>query len=84
MRTKRALQQNLTFRCLLFTFCMLVFSGGLHAADDEEYQKKKITVQANQETVEQVLDKIGKAADIRFFYNHSAFDFSKKISIFNN
>ncbi len=81
MRTKRALQQNLTFRCLLFTFCMLVFSGGLYAAGEEEYQKKKITVQANQETVEQVLNKIGKAADVRFFYNHSAFDFSKKISI---
>lgn len=81
MRTKRASQQNLTFRCLLFTFCMLVFSGGLYAAGEEEYQKKKITVQANQETVEQVLNKIGKAAEVRFFYNHSAFDFSKKISI---
>lgn len=81
MRAKECYRKNLTFRSLLCAFCMLVFSGGLYAADDEEYQKRKITVQANQETVEQVLDKIGKAGDVRFFYNHSAFDFSRKIDL---
>ena len=68
-------------RFLLAALCMLLFTGSLHAAGDEDYQRKKISVQATNETIEQVLDKISKSADVRFFYNHSALDFSKKITL---
>ena len=81
MWKKRLLQGMSGYRFLVFALFMLVFSGGLRAAGEDEYQKKKISLQATNETVEEVLNKIGKAADIRFFYNHSAFDFSKKITI---
>ena len=68
-------------RFLMVALCMLLFTGSLHAAGDEDYQRKKISVQATNETIEQVLDKISKSADVRFFYNHSALDFSKKITL---
>ncbi len=68
-------------RFLMAALCMLLFTGSLHAAGDEDYQRKKISVQATNETIEQVLDKISKSADVRFFYNHSALDFSKKITL---
>ena len=81
MWKKRLLQGMSGYRFLVFALFMLLSSGGLRAAGEDEYQKKKISLQATNETVEEVLNKIGKAADIRFFYNHSAFDFSKKITI---
>lgn len=80
MQKKRLLRGVSGYRFLVFALFMLVFSGGVRAAGDE-YQKKKISLQAVNETVEEVLNKIGKVADVRFFYNHSAFDFSKKIDI---
>ena len=80
MQKKRLLQGVSGYRFLVFALFMLVFSGGVRAAE-EEYQKKKISLQVVNETVEEVLNKIGKVADVRFFYNHSAFDFSKKIDI---
>lgn len=80
MQKKSVLQGISGGRFLVFALFMLVFSGGVKAAVDE-YQKKKISLQAVNETVENVLDKISKAADVRFFYNHSSFDFSKRISI---
>ncbi len=68
-------------RFLVAVLCILLFSGNIQAAGDQEYQRKKISVQADNETIEQVLDKISKLADVRFFYNHSALDFSKKITL---
>ena len=59
-------------RFLMVALCMLLFTGSLHAAGDEDYQRKKISVQATNETIEQVLDKISKSADVRFFQeNHT-------------
>ena len=81
MQKKRLWQGVSGNRFLVFALFMLVFSGGLRAAVEEEYQKKKISLQAVDETVEEILNKIGKAADVRFFYNHSAFDFQKKMTI---
>ena len=75
MQKKSVLRGISGDRFLVFVLFMLVFSGGVKAAVDE-YQKKKISLQAVNETVENVLDKISKAADVRFFYNHSSFDFS--------
>lgn len=80
MQKKKMLQEFLGHRFLVFALFMLIFSGGLKAAE-EEYQKKKISVQIVNETIEQALNKIGNIADIRFFYNHASFDFSKKINI---
>ena len=80
MQKKRLLRGVSGYRFLVFALFMLFFSGGVRAAGDE-YQKKKISLQAVNETVEEVLNKISKVADVRFFYNHSAFDFSKKIDI---
>ena len=76
MQKKRLLRGVAGFRFLVFALFMLVFSGGARAAGEDEYQKKKISLQAANETVEEILNKIGKVADVRFFYNHSAFDFS--------
>lgn len=82
IQKKKMMQGVLRCRYLLFVLCVLVFSGGAMAAnEDDEYQKKRISIQAANETVEQVLEKIGKLADVRFFYNHSAMDFSKRITI---
>ena len=79
---KKHLQHGVSVcRFLLATLCILLFSGNIHAAGEQDYQRKKISVKATDETIEQVLDKISKAADVRFFYNHSALDFSKKISL---
>ena len=80
MQKKKMLQELLSHRFLMFALFMLIFSGGVQAAE-EEYQKKKISVQIVNETIEQALNKIGTAADVRFFYNHSSFDFSKKINM---
>lgn len=68
-------------RFLLTALCILLFAGNLRAAGDEEYMRKKISVQATNESIEQVLDKISKLADIRFFYNYSVLDFSRKITV---
>jgi len=68
-------------RFLMLALLLVIFSGGAKAAGEDEYQKRKISLQATDESVEQVLDKIGKAADVRFFYNHSAFDFSRKVTV---
>ena len=81
MWKKRLLQGMSGYRFLVFALFMLLSSGGLRAAGEDEYQKKKISLQATNETVEEVLNKIGKAADVRFFYNHSALDFSKRITV---
>ena len=77
MQKKRLLQGMSGYRFLVFALFMLVFSGGSKAAVEDEYQKKKISLQAVDETVEEILNKISKAADVRFVYNHSAFDFQK-------
>lgn len=68
-------------RFLMTALCILLFAGNLRAAGDEEYMRKKISVQATNESIEQVLDKISKLADIRFFYNHAVLDFARKITI---
>ena len=81
MQKKRLLRGVAGFRFLVFALFMLVLSGGARAAGEDEYQKKKISLQAANETVEEILNKIGKVADVRFFYNHSAFDFSKRTSL---
>ena len=81
MQKKRLLQGMSGYRFLVFALFMLVFSGGSKAAVEDEYQKKKISLQAVDETVEEILNKISKAADVRFFYNHSAFDFQKKMTL---
>ena len=81
MQKRRPLQGLSGCRFLVFALFMLVFSGGVRAAGEDEYQKKKISLQVVNETVEEVLNRIGKLADVRFFYNHSAFDFSKKIDL---
>lgn len=44
MQKKKMLQEFLGHRFLVFALFMLIFSGGLKAAE-EEYQKKKISVQ---------------------------------------
>ena len=51
-------------RFLLTALCILLFAGNLRAAGDEEYMRKKISVQATNESIEQVLDKISKLAPI--------------------
>ena len=81
MQKKRLLRGTAGFRFLVLALFMLVFSGGVRAAGEDEYQKKKISLQAANETVEEVLNKIGKVADVRFFYNHSAGDCSEEISL---
>lgn len=58
MQKKKMLQEFLGHRFLVFALFMLIFSGGLKAAE-EEYQKKKISVQIVNETIEQALNKIG-------------------------
>ena len=42
MQKKKMLQEFLGHRFLVFALFMLIFSGGLKAAE-EEYQKKKIS-----------------------------------------
>ena len=56
MQKKKMLQEFLGHRFLVFALFMLIFSGGLKAAE-EEYQKKKISVQIVNETIEQALIK---------------------------
>lgn len=68
-------------RFLMTALCILLFAGNLRAAGDEEYKRMKISVQATNESIEQVLDKISRLADIRFFYNYSVLDFSRKITV---
>lgn len=69
-------------RCgLLVALFMLFFAGGLRAEGEEDYKREKISVRIVDETVDEALNKIGKLANVRFFYNHSDMNFSKKISI---
>ena len=78
---KRRVLQGLSFmRFLMLACCMLVFCG-VHAQEDNEYQKRKISLQVNNETIERTLDQIAKLADVRFFFNHSAEDFSKRVTL---
>ena len=56
MQKKRLLQGMSGYRFLVFALFMLVFSGGSKAAVEDEYQKKKISLQAVDETVEEILN----------------------------
>lgn len=80
MRNKVFYRNGLRYKGLLAFLFVLFFAGGVKAAG-EEYKREKISVQTVNEAVGEVLNKIGKIANVRFFYNHSDMNFSKKISI---
>lgn len=50
-------------------------------ASSQDYKTKKITVSANNESLESVLQTISKSVGIRFFYNHAKVDVARKVSI---
>lgn len=49
-------------------------------ASSQDYKAKKITVSANNESLEGVLQTISKNVGIRFFYNHSKINVQRKVS----
>ncbi len=72
---------HLKCRYLLFVLGTFFFLGTAIAAKDDGYSRKKISVSATDETIEQVLNKVGQIANVRFFYNHLSVDMNRKVSI---
>lgn len=67
---------------LLLLVMMLLFVGNVaNAQNQADYQTTRITVSATNEPVEQVLNKVGNLANVRFFYNHSELDFLRNVTI---
>ncbi len=52
-----------------------------YAENDDHYRKTLITLQVKDENTEDVLNKVAELAHVQFFYNHSAFNLQKKVSL---
>lgn len=79
---KRNYQEGMKCYSLLLLGMMLFFVGSVANAQKQvDYQTTRITVKATNEPVEQVLNKVGSLANVRFFYNHSELDFLKNVTI---
>lgn len=52
-----------------------------HAQNNDNYRQQNISLNVNNEPLEQVLDKIAKLTNTQFFYNHSLLDLQKKVKL---
>ena len=79
---KKNYKKGMKCYSLLLLGMMLFFVGSVANAQKQvDYQTTRITVKATNEAVEQVLNKVGSLANVRFFYNHSELDFLKNVTI---
>ena len=75
MRKKRIFSVYSLVALLSLTFLWT----GSYAQQD--YQNRYVTLSAANESLKTVLDRLGETAGVHFFYNHSAVDFEKKVSL---
>lgn len=50
-------------------------------AGSQDYKSKKISINANNETLETLLQTISKDVGVRFFYNHSKIDVQRRVTL---
>lgn len=52
-----------------------------YAEEDGGYKKTRISLNIQNQNLEQALNQIAKVANVRFFYNHAHFDMQRKITL---
>ena len=80
MQKKRVCLHSCGIKFTLFALVFFLFTGNLHAGNDEDYKDTKITLKVKEMELNRVLDTLAEMAKVRFFYNHAQIDVKKKIT----
>lgn len=66
---------------LTLVFSFLIIGDGYAIKQELDYSKTKISFQADGERLQDVLNRISKQADVRFFYSHADLNVEREITI---
>ncbi len=81
MQKKGVCLHSCGIKFTLFALVFFLFTGNLHAGNDEDYKNTKISLKVKDMELNRVLDTLAEMTKVRFFYNHAQIDVKKKITV---
>ena len=81
MQKKEVHLHSCRIKFTVFALMFFLFTGYVHAGNDDDYKNTKITLKVEKMRLDKVLDTLAVMTNVQFFYNHAQIDVQKQVTI---